>query len=122
MNPIEGLEFWLIVGPCVDIQELRMKFHPSCWRCSKCNDILDGVYYSYKGRQYCERDVEGVYEGKRPEKRHTFMGQQGVGARPPMPRPPMPMGRPIQGGGRPFQGGGRPIQGGGRPGISNGRM
>ena len=31
-------------------------------------------------------------------------GQQGGGAKPPMPRPPMPKGRPIQGGGRSMQG------------------
>ncbi|KAI8895646.1 hypothetical protein BC833DRAFT_600484 [Globomyces pollinis-pini] len=70
-----------IEGPCVDVRELRKRYHPNCWKCGTCNIQLTGVYYSFNGKAYCENDIDLVYnqapisskqKGK-PNKRNTLM-------------------------------------------------
>jgi hypothetical protein len=63
-----------ITGECVDVDEFRCKFHKECWRCSVCECMLTDTYYSFKGRVYCEKDVDQAMNGmKRPEKRTTLL-------------------------------------------------
>ncbi|KAK5664854.1 hypothetical protein QVD99_008394 [Batrachochytrium dendrobatidis] len=68
-RPIEGI--------CVDVAELRRKFHPPCWCCAYCNRPLTGVYYAYGSRAYCEEDIDIVYRSgntkQAPTKRRTIM-------------------------------------------------
>ncbi|TLD15752.1 uncharacterized protein PgNI_01660 [Pyricularia grisea] len=37
--------------------EAEEKFHPRCFRCSDCGQILDDGYFDVNGRRYCERDA-----------------------------------------------------------------
>ena len=56
-----------------DLQNAR--FHEECWRCGgECGGVLGGVYYSYRGVAYCERDMAKVYKGAAGgmQKRHTL--------------------------------------------------
>lgn len=80
-NPIEGI--------CTELAP-DCRYHPQCWTCSSCLQPIQGNYYIWKSKAYCEKDIESVYHGigNRPEMQSTLArnvgsrSQGAAGARP----------------------------------------
>ncbi|KAJ1501441.1 hypothetical protein HMI54_012703 [Coelomomyces lativittatus] len=62
-----------IEGPCVSVLEGR--FHPECFSCVTCGELLTGVYYAFDNQSYCEhhiRELQRSIKGaKKAERRQT---------------------------------------------------
>jgi len=62
-----------IEGQCIDIPEGR--YHPECFRCCECHELLHTIYYNYQGNIYCEQDTLRMHKEKlrNTKKRTTIM-------------------------------------------------
>lgn len=62
-----------IEGQCIDVVEGR--YHPECFKCCECHELLNMIYYSYQGNIYCEKDTLRMHKEKlrNTKKRTTIM-------------------------------------------------
>ncbi|KAJ2874941.1 hypothetical protein GGH93_002008 [Coemansia aciculifera] len=61
-----------IEGPCAQVMEGR--FHPKCFACAHCGELLKDVYYSLNGRFLCESHVHQQPAYRSADKRKTVYG------------------------------------------------
>ena len=61
-----------IEGQCIDVVEGR--YHPECFKCCECHELLNMIYYSLQGNIYCEKDTMRMHKEKfRNTKKRTTM-------------------------------------------------
>jgi len=59
-----------VEGQCIDVVEGR--FHPDCFRCCECHELLSTVYYNVQGKIYCENDTFRQHKDTLMRKRTTM--------------------------------------------------
>ncbi|KAK8044732.1 lim domain-containing protein [Apiospora rasikravindrae] len=97
-----------IEGQYLEDESTTQKYHPKCFRCGDCGQVLRDGYFEVDGKAYCERDAYRRVQPKpqvappRPPRGPGMMGPPPSrgGPRP----PPMGMGMGMGMGGRPGYG------------------
>ena len=54
--------------PVISIEKIEVDghaFHPNCFRCSICNQLLRNIYFPVLGRYYCKKDYQEHFNSRR---------------------------------------------------------
>ena len=83
-----------IEGQYLEDESTSQKYHPKCFRCGDCGQVLRDGYFEVDGRAYCERDALRRVQPPKPQVAPPRPPRGMMGPPPPRggPRPPMGMG------------------------------
>ncbi|KAK8052761.1 LIM domain-containing protein [Apiospora saccharicola] len=83
-----------IEGQYLEDESTSQKYHPKCFRCGDCGQVLRDGYFEVDGRAYCEQDALRRVQPPKPQVAPPRPQRGMMGPPPPRggPRPPMGMG------------------------------